>query len=77
MAESLHISSVMGGLPAKIMVVHCHLTFLWRGQVCFPMHLDGKHLQNFKRLILWSFLANVAKISFGGSLGQGNERLLK
>ena len=28
---------------AKIIVVHWRLTFLWRGQVCFPMHLYGHH----------------------------------
>ena len=28
---------------AKIIVVHWRLTFLWRGQVCFPMHLCGHH----------------------------------
>ena len=27
---------------AKI-IVHWHLTFLWQGQVCFPMHLYGHH----------------------------------
>ena len=35
------------------------------GQVCFLMHLYGKNV------------LNVAQISFGTSLGQGNERLLK
>ena len=34
---------------AKIMVVHWHLTFIRRGQVCFPMHLYGKNVENFKR----------------------------
>ena len=33
----------------KIMVVHWHLTFLGWGQVCFPMHLYGKNVENFKR----------------------------
>ena len=28
---------------AKMMVVYWPLTFLWRGQVCFPMHLYGHH----------------------------------
>ena len=28
---------------AKIIVVHWHLTFLRRGQFCFPMHLYGHH----------------------------------
>ena len=26
-----------------MMVVHWHLTFLWQGQVCFPMPLYGSH----------------------------------
>ena len=42
-----------------------------------PMHLYGKNVQNFKPHLLWSLWANVAQISFGASLGQGNERLLK
>ena len=51
--------------------------FLRRGQVCFPVYLYGKNVQNFKRLLLWSLWADVAQISFEASLGQGNERLLK
>ena len=62
---------------AKIMVVHWHLTFLRRGQVCFPMHLYAHHtfvwenVENFKRLLLWSLWANVTQISCGASWGQG------
>ena len=41
------------------------------------MHLYGKNIQNFKRLLLWSHWANFAQISYGASLGWGNERLLK
>ena len=59
------------------MVVYWHLTLLGQGQVCFHMHLYGRNFQNFKWLLLWSRWANVAQISFGASLGQGNERLLK
>ena len=62
---------------AKIMVVHWHLTFLRQCQICFLMHLYGKNVQNFKWLLFWSLWANVAQISFGASLGQGNEKLLK
>ena len=36
----------------------------------------GKNVQNFKRLLLWSLWANVARISFRAYLGQWNERLL-
>ena len=42
-----------------------------------PIHLYGKNVENFKWLLLWSLWANVAQISCGASLGQGNERLLK
>ena len=31
----------------------------------------------FKRLLLWSPWANFAQISYGASLGRGNEKLLK
>ena len=31
----------------------------------------------FKRLLLWSPWANFAQISYGASLGWGNEKLLK
>ena len=41
------------------------------------MHLYGKNVQNLKRLLRWSLWANFAQISYGASLGWGNERLLK
>ena len=41
------------------------------------MHLYGKNVQNFKRLLLWSLWASFAQISYGASLGWENERLLK
>ena len=40
------------------------------------MHLYGKNVQNFKQLLL-SLWANFAQISYGASLGWGNEKLLK
>ena len=74
MAESLHISSGTGGLPK----FNGHtLTFdLFYGEVKFAS-LYGKNVENFKPLLLWSLWANLAQISFGAFLGQGNERLLK
>ena len=42
-----------------------------------PIHLYGKTVDNFKWLLLWSLWANVAQISCGALLGQGNKRLLK
>ena len=80
-AESLHTMYIIGNWRsakvAKIMVVHWHLTFLPWDQFCFLMHLYGKNIQNFKRLLLWSLWANFAQILYGASLGWGNERLLK
>ena len=54
-AESLHKSSGTGGLPKllKMMVVHWPLTFLRRGQVCFPVHLYGQHTLVWKKY--WEF----------------------
>ena len=34
-------------------------------------------VNNFKRLLLWNRWANFAQISYGASLGWGNEKLLK
>ena len=42
-----------------------------------PIHLYGKNVKNFKRLLLWSLWANAAQISSGAFLGLGNKRLLK
>ena len=66
---------------AKIIVVH----WPFYGKVKFAslcicmgtIHLYGKTVENFKWLLLWSLLANVAQISCGASLGWGNEKLLK
>ena len=61
---------------AKIIVIHWHLTFLQRGQVCFCMHLYGPHtfvwknVNNFKWFFLCSLWANVAQISCGASFGR-------
>ena len=78
-AESLHKSSGTGGLPK--------LLKWWSNIDIWPFYGDvmfaslwicmGKNVEKFKWLLLWSLWANVAKISFGTSLGQGNERLLK
>ena len=47
------------------MHLYRHQTFVW------------KNVENFKRLLLWSLLANVVQILCGASLGWGNKRLLK
>ena len=38
------------------------------------IHLYGKTVENFKRLLLWSLLVNVAQISCGGALGWLRDR---
>ena len=45
--------------------------------ILFPYAFVWKNVQNFKRLLLWILWANFAQISYGASLGWGNERLLK
>ena len=63
---------------ASMMIVHWRLIFLRRG-CSLPYAFVYKcmeNVDNFKWLLLWSLLANVAQISCGTSLGQGNERLL-
>ena len=79
MAESLHKSSGTGGLPKllkkwsyiDILLIYGEVSFAF---LCMCM---GKNVENFKRLLLCSLWASVARILFGASLGQGNERLLK
>ena len=84
-AESLHKSSGTKDLPdlAKMMVLHWGLTFY--GEVKFAslcicmgsIHVYGKNVEKYKRLLLWSGRSSVAQISCGAFLGKGNERLLK
>ena len=75
MAESLG----MGGLPKllkKKMVIHWHLTFLRRGQVCFPRHVYRKNVE-FQMTSPLESLDQCCENLFGASQGHGNERLLK
>ena len=41
------------------------------------MHLYGKNVQNFKRLLLWNLWANFAQISYEASLGWGEWKIAK
>ena len=84
-AESLHKWSGMGGLP-KLLKWWSYIDYWpFYGEVKFASlcicictrHLYGKNVEDFKRLLLWSLLANVAQIFCGASLGWGNEILLK
>ena len=88
MAESLHKSSGMGGLPKLIKWWSYIDIWPFYGEVKFasvcicmgPINLHGKIVDNFKWLplwSLWSLWASVAQISCGAFLGQENERLLK
>ena len=79
-AESLHKSSGTGGLPKllkwmsyiDIRPFHCEVKFASLCICMGPIHLYGKNVENYKRLLHWSCQANVAQISSGASLGQGN-----
>ena len=84
-AESWHRSSGKRGLP-KLLKWWLHVD-IWpfHGKVKFaslsicisPNICLGKMLRISKGLLLWIRWADVAQISWGASLGQRNERLLK
>ena len=82
-AESLHKSLGTRG-PPKLLKWWSYID-LWPfysevASLCSCMgtiHLYGKNVENSKQLLLWSRWANFAQISYGASLGWGNERLLK
>ena len=87
-AESLHESLGTGGLPKlfkELLYVENVDVWPFYGKVklaslciCMrPIHLNGKIVENFKRLLLWSLWASFAQISYGATLGWGNKRLLK
>ena len=84
-AEFLHKSSGMEDLPKLLKWVSYIDVWPFYREVKFaslcicmgPILLYGKNIENFKQLLLWSHLANVAQISCGASLGQGDERLLR
>ena len=85
-AESLHKSSETGVLPKLLqwwsyidvwpLYSEVKFAFLW---ICMdPIHSYGKkNVDSFKWLLLLCLWANVTQISYGVSLWQGNERLLK
>ena len=68
---------------AKIMVVHWHLTFLCRGQVCFPMHLYGHHTFVWEKC--WEFQTTSPLMPLGqccsnvmwSLLGTGEWKIVK
>ena len=84
-AESLHESSGTGGQP-KLLKEFLYVD-VWPfyskvkfASLCIsmsPIHLNGKIVENFKRLLLWSIWANFVQISYGATLEWGNKRLLK
>ena len=84
-AESLHESSGTGGLPKLLKELSYVDVWPFYGKVKFAslcicmslIHLNGKIVENFKGLLLWSLSANFAQISYGATLGWGNKRLIK
>ena len=76
-AESLHKSSGTESLPKLLKWLSYIVIWHFYGEVKFAslcicmgtIHLYGKNVENFKRLLLWSLWANVAQISCGASLG--------
>ena len=84
-AESLHESSGTRGQPKLLKELSYVDVWPFYGKVKFAslcicmssIHLNGKIVKSFKRLLLWSLWANFVQISYGATLGWGNERLLK
>ena len=84
-AESLHKSSGMRDLPKLLIELSYVDIWPFYGGVKFAslcicmslIHLNGKIVENFKFLFLWSNWAKFAQISYWAFLSQGNERLLK
>ena len=84
-AESLHESSGTRGQPklqkelsyVDVWPFYSKVKF---ASLCICMssiHLNGKIVKSFKRLLLWSLWANFVQISYGATLVWGNKRLLK
>ena len=84
-AESLHESSGTGGQPKLLKELSYVDVWPFYGKVKFAslciymssIHLNGKIVKSFKRLLLRSLWANFVQISYGATLGWGNKRLLK
>ena len=73
-----------GKVNVFLLLLLAHLSYaqdelLWSFFVRHPsIHASAPPSVNiFKRLLLWSPWANFAQISYGASLGRGNEKLLK
>ena len=83
--ESLHESSGTRGQPKLLKELSYVDVWPFYGKVKFAslcicmssIHLNGKIVKRFKRLLLWSLWANFVQISYGATLGWGNKRLLK
>ena len=84
-AESLHESSGTGGQPNLLKELSYVDVWPFYGKVKFAslcicmssIHLNGKIVKSFKRLLHWSLWANFVQISYGATLGWENKRLLK
>ena len=88
-AESLHESSGTGGQPKLLKELSYVDVWPFYGKVKFAslcicmssIHLNGKIVKSFKRLLLWSLWPNFVQISHGATWPPcpvwGNKRLLK
>ena len=84
-AESLHESSGTRGQPKLLKELSYVDVWPFYGKVKFAslcicmssIHLNGKIVKSFRRLLLWSLWANFVQISYGATLVWGNKRLLK
>ena len=84
-AESLYKSLGTGDQPKLLKELSYIDVWPFYGKVKFaslcicmsPIHLNGKIVENFKRLLLLRLWANFAQIPYGATLGWGNKRLLK
>ena len=84
LSETEKLRRDLEGKVRFFLLLLAHLSYaqdelLWSFFVCLPsIHVFARPSVNvFKRLLLWSPWANFAQISYGASLGRGNEKLLK
>ena len=70
----MNIESVLQ-LPLLVLLL-AHLSYA-QDELLWSLFIRRPSVYIFKRLLLWSPWANFTQISYGASLGWGNEKLLK